>query len=269
MATKLDHIYGVGGQVGNLSNRVTTLETNAAKKNEANTFTQSQTINGHIQTNNGLRSDNANPTLTTIVNQGEKNLNILFEQPNAGFRNFCHINFNVKEGSSGTPATILKLSSKGGNDKGLFITTEENKLKFENPTTISNGLVPTPTMDNGIANKTYVDNANPFRRIVNHTNTLAANAILEWSVGNNLVNERLHSFIIKCAVSGTDYVFNVTGWIQSRDYKNMFPTLSFSSANNFTETAKIKFWVDNNKVKLFSSVALSNCSIYLKVEKHT
>lgn len=108
-----------------------------------------------------------------------------------------------------------------------------------------------------------------YERIVNQTSAVNANQVLQWSLGDDkLINQRLHSFIIKCAVSGVDYLFNCSGWIENKTYKNMFPTFSFASGDNLNETAKIKFWIHDNKVKMFSSVGLASVSVYRYVEKH-
>lgn len=236
MATKLDHIYGVGGQVGNLANRVTSLETNAAKKNEANTFTQWQNVPGL-----NLKTSGTESKFIALFN-GDTRI---------GF---------IGKASSGTNNNITIASGSAE------IELQPNSYVSVNNKKISN--LANPTANTDAANKQYVDRANPYSRVVNHTTTLAANSVLEWAIGDAIEGQRLHSFIIKVAVSGVDYVFNCSGWIQSNQYKNMFPTFSFAKDNNFTETAKIKFWVEGNKVKMYSSVALSNCAIYHRKEVH-
>lgn len=108
-----------------------------------------------------------------------------------------------------------------------------------------------------------------YERIVNQTSAVNANQVLQWTLGDDkLTNMRLHSFIIKCAVSGVDYLFSCSGWIENKTYKNMFPTFSFASGDNLNETAKIKFWIHENKVKMFSSVGLASVSVYRYIEKH-
>lgn len=108
-----------------------------------------------------------------------------------------------------------------------------------------------------------------YTRIVNHTAGTGANQVLAWTQSANvLMNERIHNFRIKCVINGADYVFNCAGWIQDKNYKNIFPTFSFASGDNLTETAKIKFWIHENKVKIYSSVALSGVQVYLRLENH-
>lgn len=108
-----------------------------------------------------------------------------------------------------------------------------------------------------------------YTRIVNHTSATSANQVLAWTQGANvLMNERIHNFRIKCTISGVDYIFNCAGWINDKNYKNVFPTFSFASGDNFNETAKIKFWIHENKVKIYSSVALTGVQVYLRFENH-
>lgn len=125
-----------------------------ARKDQANTFSENQTINGFL-INNGLYKEGSDQQLAYIKNQGEKNIDILFEQQNAGFRNFC--NLNIKHKYSNTNATTLFQIQTKNTNEGIFLACENNKFNFVSPTTITN--VNTPTNDDHAANKQYVDNA--------------------------------------------------------------------------------------------------------------
>lgn len=101
-----------------------------------------------------------------------------------------------------------------------------------------------------------------LQRIVNQTSALnTPNTVWEWSV-SGLEDRKIHTFVIKVAVSGVDYLFTWSGWIENKNYKNMGPTFSFAKDNNLNETAKIKTWVENNKFKMISSVAVSTITVY-------
>lgn len=108
-----------------------------------------------------------------------------------------------------------------------------------------------------------------FVRIVAHDANTAANTVLQFTMRNNEIqNAKLHSFIIKCAANGVDYVWSTSGWIENRDYKNAFPVMSFSNSNNLTESAKINFWVENSAIKIYSSVPLTSIRVDLKIENN-
>lgn len=107
-----------------------------------------------------------------------------------------------------------------------------------------------------------------FQRIINQTSALnTPNTVWEWTV-SGLENLKLHTFIIKVAVSGVDYLFSWSGWIENKNYKNLGPTFSFAKDNNFNESGKIKTWVEGGKFKMMSSVNIASCSVYLKKEYH-
>lgn len=107
-----------------------------------------------------------------------------------------------------------------------------------------------------------------FQRLVNQTSALnTPNQVWEWTV-SGLENLKLHTFIIKVAVAGVDYLFSWSGWIENKNYKNMGPTFSFAKDNNFNESAKVKTWIENGKFKMISSVAVNSISVYLKKEYH-
>lgn len=109
-----------------------------------------------------------------------------------------------------------------------------------------------------------------YVRIVNHTQQVNANSLAEWTPsGLNLENNKIHQFIIKVGVSGVDYICTWEAYITNTNYKNMGPIFYFSDNNtDFGESCKLKFWVDNNKVKLLSSINLSNVVVYMRKGFH-
>lgn len=125
-----------------------------AVKNADNNFSTSQTIRGHLNSN-GLYKNGSSQNIVQIKNQTAKNANVLFEQPNAGYRNHCSFNINHKY--SNTPETTLFSIITKNTSQGVFFQCENNQLSFENDTIIDN--VATPTSDKQVANKKYVDNA--------------------------------------------------------------------------------------------------------------
>lgn len=108
-----------------------------------------------------------------------------------------------------------------------------------------------------------------YVRIVNQTTALTnPNNVWEFTPSTPFTNQRIHSFIIKVGVSGVDYIFNCSGWIQSKTYKNMFPVFTLAKDNNFNESAKIKFWIEQEKVKMLSTVSADVIQIYMRLENH-
>lgn len=107
-----------------------------------------------------------------------------------------------------------------------------------------------------------------YTRIINHTNALNnPNTVWEWS-GAPFQNQRLHSFVVKVAISGVDYLFDWQCYIENKTYKNMGPTFSFAKDNNLNETAKIKVWVEDNKFKMISSVGVASVLVYMRYDHH-
>lgn len=162
MATKLDHIYGVGGQVGNLANRVTSLETNAAKKNEANTFTQSQTVPGLT-----LRSENTNAKFIAFNNSGTR----------IGY---------VGKASSGDNNDMTIQSN------GKIILQAPNNINANNKI-IEN--VGTPTANNHAATKQYVDTHGSFTKIKEQDNAAFRSGTLEYDVTNIITGTGVYEIL--------------------------------------------------------------------------
>ncbi len=121
------------------------------------TISGTKTFNSSIELGNNTyltKTTNDTLLLATIINQGQKYVDILFQQPTNGFRNYCNINLKVKNGSNGTPTTVFSLQTRDTN-AGVYATCEGDKFSFTNPTKVSN--VATPTNDDDAANKGYVD----------------------------------------------------------------------------------------------------------------
>ncbi len=121
------------------------------------TISGTKTFNSSIELGNNTyltKTTNDTLLLATIINQGQKYVDILFQQPTNGFRNYCNINLKVKNGSNGTPTTVFSLQTRDTN-AGVYATCEGDKFSFTNPTKVSN--VATPTNDYDAANKGYVD----------------------------------------------------------------------------------------------------------------
>lgn len=95
-----------------------------------------------------------NSSVFNVTQQESKNLNIDFIQPNSGYRNHSSITMRVKNGNGANFTDILKITAKNTNE-GASLIVENNKLNFDNPTTISG--VARPTENNQAANKEYVD----------------------------------------------------------------------------------------------------------------
>lgn len=106
--------------------------------------------------NNYLLKQNTSDTTVVIETQGQAYFNFNKIQPTAGFRNYTGIKLNVKHGSTAPLEEAFKIYVKNSND-GVFMTCENDKLSFDNATTINN--IANPTNANEAANKDYVDNA--------------------------------------------------------------------------------------------------------------
>lgn len=163
----------------------------------------------------------------------------------------------------------------GAGQTSQSITALENKVNNLSQITVKNNIsdqrIPQQRISVGPTNEEHIIRLHDtqYVRIVNQTSSLNnPNTVWQFTPASELKNQRIHSFIIKAAISGVDYIFNWSGWIQDRNYKNMGPTFSFASGDNFNETAKIKVWIHDNKFKMLSNISIANCSVYMKVENH-
>lgn len=246
MATKLDHIYGVGGQIGNLGNRLTSLENNAAKKNEANNFTQPQTLpNLNLKTNgneakfidirNGStrvsfigKGSASNNDITVSASDG----NVVLDMPNAKVAKIKNPEFttHVRAGFGGN---TVEFTPDGNSTKTLkFKKTNFGKfnLDLDNDCKIIN--VPNPTANNDVANKAYVDSKHP-----------------QWTLVGEYSNQNFRTK----DTYWTSNVFDAVGkyelmmWIKQR-------------SDNKQMTIKFHFdWQDRNNV-VYSEVVPMNIS---------
>lgn len=123
-----------------------------AVKNADNNFTTSQTIQGHLNSL-GLYKNGSSQNIVQVKNQSEKHANVLFEQPKTGYRNHCFFNITHKYSNSADVRLFSIITKNTG--EGTFLFCENNKLTFENDTTIDN--IATPTTDKQAATKKYVD----------------------------------------------------------------------------------------------------------------
>lgn len=166
-STRLFSLYGETNSLEQIKSKIREIENtlnnlpeipqlpdlrNYAVKNADNNFTTSQTIQGHLNSN-GLYKVGARQNIVQIKNQGAKEASIVFEQNNAGFRNYSYFNIMHKY-SNTNEVKLFSLYTKNTNE-GIFMLCENNKLTFENDTTIDN--IATPTTDKQAATKKYVD----------------------------------------------------------------------------------------------------------------
>lgn len=158
------------------------------------------------------------------------------------------------------PATTGDLEALKNKVDNLSNITVKNNL--------TNQIIPQQKINSSPTNEQNIIRLaeQQYVRIVNHTSQLNANNVGEWTPnGLNIENNKVHQFIIKLGVNNVDYIFEWSGYITNANYKNMGPTFTFAANNtDFNETCKVKFWVDNNKVKLLCSINLANVVVYLK-----
>lgn len=161
-------------------------------------------------------------------------------------------------------ATNLDQLYGASGDVSALQTKVDNLSQITVKNNIANQRIPQQKISQGPSHEEHIIRMADLRlqRIVNQTSALnTPNTVWEWSV-SGLEDRKIHTFIIKVAISGVDYLFSWSGWIENRNYKNMGPTFSFAKDNNFNESAKIKTWIENNKFKMISSVAVSNVTVY-------
>lgn len=244
-----------------------------ARKDQANTFSENQTINGFL-INNGLYKEGSDQQLAYIKNQGEKNIDILFEQQNAGFRNFC--NLNIKHKYSNTNATTLFQIQTKNTNEGIFLACENNKFNFVSPTTITN--VNTPTNDDHAANKQYVDNAianiptPPAIDLTQYAKKAEDNNFVNQSIKDNtpylsfrhfadgsrygyIGNETINNQNVVVNAEKADLELKATG----RVICNKVPTNDSDIAN--------KAYVDSRVTKLSSVTLDDNATISTRIRK--
>lgn len=137
-------------------NQLNTLSGEAVKITGAQTIDGTKTLNTSLQLANNtyLAKGGTRLSLATLVAQGQKTLDILFVQPTAGYRNYCDINLNVKNGSNATVITVFTLQTRDTN-AGVYARCEGDKFIFSNPTLV--GGIQAPVGNNDAANKLYVD----------------------------------------------------------------------------------------------------------------
>lgn len=150
-------------QIANLQTIINALQTQLnTLNNEAVKLSGNQNINGIKTFNSSLELGNnvylakggESLKLATLVAQNQKSIDVLFVQPNSGFRNYCDINLKVKNGTNSNILTVFSLQTRDTN-AGVYATCEGNKFIFSNPTLI--GGIQTPVGNNDGANKQYVD----------------------------------------------------------------------------------------------------------------
>lgn len=130
---------------------------NVAFVNKKNRFNTDQAVNGYIDSYKGFWWQGANLRLGTLKYQTTKQISFMFIQDkNVGYRNFSGfaLQHKISTQADADAITFFKVELRN------TITTMNcwgNYLEFEELTRI--GKVDTPTNDNDVANKKYVDDA--------------------------------------------------------------------------------------------------------------
>lgn len=115
-----------------------------------NVYTKNQSDGRYIKV------DNDGSTTVNIRTQGQAYFQFEKIQPNTGFRNYAGIKYMVRNGEAAESTTIFSFESRDVNN-GVFMSCENNKFSFTNPTTFNNAIVNLPTQNKHIASKEYVD----------------------------------------------------------------------------------------------------------------
>ena len=129
-------------------------DTKFAKLSIANTFTNNNTFNNPIVVggNIALKKSGGEVTDVEITNQNEKTIHFDFIQPTSGFRNYCNVDFRIKQGT-GNFETGFKIQVQD-NQHDLIFSTDCTAYSFSNKELKQ---VATPTANTSVANKQYVD----------------------------------------------------------------------------------------------------------------
>ena len=130
-------------------------DTKFAKLSLANTFTNNNTFNNPIVIggNIALKKSGQEVSDIEITNQNEKTIHFDFIQPTSGFRNYCNVDFRIKQGT-GNFETGFKIQIQDA-QHDLIFSTDCVAYSFNNKEIKG---VATPTANTSVANKTYVDN---------------------------------------------------------------------------------------------------------------
>lgn len=119
-----------------------------------NTFTGNNTFNNAIVSGSsvGIKRAGAELTVAELTEQGSKEMHFDFIQPTGSFRNYCSIDFRIKQ-DNGTFQNGLKIEVRDSND-GLFYSTSCAFYDYANKEIKS---IANPTTNTSAANKQYVD----------------------------------------------------------------------------------------------------------------
>ena len=126
-----------------------------AKLGAANTFSGQNTFNQRITSYKGFQTSNVNADILSMNDNAEKKANIVYKQTSTGYKNWCNMRF-LWTANDTNYTNLLTFTFKPDNSVNeVEITTDLGSFVFNNKEIKG---VATPTTNNSVANKQYVDN---------------------------------------------------------------------------------------------------------------
>lgn len=126
-----------------------------AKLSLANTFTNNNTFNNPIVVGGSIALKKSGGEVSDIelTSQGEKTIHFDFIQPTSGFRNYCNVDFRIKQATNAFQTGFkIQIQNDAAN---LVFSTDCAAYSFSNKEIKE---VSNPTSNTSVANKQYVDN---------------------------------------------------------------------------------------------------------------
>lgn len=209
-----------------------------ARLSLANTFTSNNTFNNPIVVGGSIlaKKDANSVSAFEITNQSEKTIHFDYIQPTSGFRNYCNIDFRIKE-ANGSFQTGFKIQIQN-TQANLVFSTDCSAYSFSNKEIKE---VSNPTSSTSVANKQYVDNR---VKLIEKTGFSFRRQTLNTNAGNEVTKYYASMNYTTIGITNTSQI--ISCYLKSIPSQGQHLVVTFFGEYN-TDTLLVEIYQYNNR----------------------